>query len=368
MELNELIYLLKLNSVFVYSNTDWIVEFVKKYKPSMLFKNDIYEIAGETELLVEKVKKVVEDAKKFDAEKEINECEKKGIKIISYLDDEYPLQLKDISNPPLVLYVKGSICKRLSLSIVGTRKPTEYGIKYANEFASLIAKTGIVITSGLARGIDTIVHKSALKSHGTTWAVVGCGLNKVYPPENKELFDEIVEKGGAVISEYPVNSMPLKINFPKRNRIISALSFGTFVIEGDYNSGALITARYAIEQGKEVMALPGRIDCRLSNGPNKLISEGAYPIIKVRDILDLIPPQELFGINIKGISEDKKQEIELTEQSRKIYELLKERKELTIDEISIALNISISEVFNYIFELESKQIILSFGGKYRINE
>ncbi|MEF3280884.1 MAG: DNA-processing protein DprA [Elusimicrobiota bacterium] len=369
MEIKEKLYFLKLNSVFVYSNTDWVINFVEKYgKVSILFENSAVDLISEAELLVEKFKKIIDNAKKFDAEKEIEDCEKRKIDIITYMDDNYPASLKNISNPPLVLYVKGKIEDKLSLSVVGTRKPTEYGAKYASKICFDIAKTGIVITSGLARGIDTIAHKTAIKAGGTTWAVIGSGFNRIYPPENKELAEDIIKNGGAIISEYPLSSQPLKMNFPRRNRIISALSFATFVVEGDYNSGALITARYAIEQGKDVMALPGSIDNRYSNGPNKLIKEGAYLVRNALDIIELIPTSELFGVDIKKLYVKEVKKLDLTPLASKIYKIIEEKSEVTPDEISHLLGIKISELFTYLFELEASGLVTLFGGKYSIRK
>ncbi len=369
MEVAEKLYLMKLNYAFNCSNTQWVVDFLNKYrKPSLLF-NKKQDIISETELLYERFNKFIEIAKSFDAEKELVECEKKGIKVICYLEDDYPEELKIISSPPLALYIMGDLKPMLSVSIVGTRRPTEYGVKMTEKISYDLAKVGIRVVSGLARGIDTIAHKMALKAKGKTVAVIGSGFNYIYPPENKDLVDKIVKDGGAVITEYPLSLRPYKQNFPRRNRIISALSFATLVIEGDYNSGALITARYALEQGKDVMAVCGRVDEPNSNGPNKLIKEGAYLVRNAKDVIELIPSHELFGIDIKKLADEKKErEISITEAGRRIYNLLKEKRELTPDEISDLCNIDMPELFNYLFELETEGIIELFAGKYRIKE
>lgn len=368
MEIDEKISLLKLNYALSYSNTDWIIDIIKKYrKASLLFERD-NELIYEAELLRERFNKVIDIAKKFDAEKELKECEKKSIEVITYFDENYPQELKDISNPPLVIYLRGRIKKMTSISIVGTRHPTDYGIKHCKEISYDLANVGVRVVSGLARGIDTIAHKWAIKAKGITIAVIGSGMELVYPPENRELAEKIVESGGCVISEYPLHTKPLKNNFPRRNRIISALSFATLVIEGDYNSGALITARYALEQGKDVMALCGSVDWRFSNGPNKLIKEGAYLIRNAKDVVELIPPSELFGIDLNKIYEEKTKEINLTQGALKIYEFIKANKEATIDQISGSLNITLNELFGYIFELETSGVIVQFAGKYKIRE
>lgn len=367
MELEEKRYILKLNYALNYSNTDWVVNLLEKYKkPSALFE-DNNDIVTEAELLSEKFDKFIEIAKKFNSEKEINECEKRGINIITYFDEDYPQSLKNISNPPLVLYVMGNIKDMPSISIVGTRHPTDYGVKNTALISYDLAKIGIRVVSGLARGIDTVAHKNAIKAKGVTLAVIGSGFDKIYPPENTELAKEIIKSGGAVITEYPLFSKPLKTNFPKRNRIISALSFATLVVEGDFNSGALITARYAVEQGKDVMAIPGRVDWRFSNGPNSLIKDGAYLVRNVKDIIELIPSSELFEVDIKKLYKEDKKEIKLTGKASEIYNFIKEKKEATVDEISSFLNIELTELFNYLFELETSGLITLFAGKYKLN-
>ncbi len=367
MEREKLKLLLKINSVAVNTSGLGFYDFIVNYKDPKVFFEKTDEIFLPNELLREKIKKYVADALRFDADREIEECERLGIKIITCLDDDYPQEFKNISNPPLLIYCLGSISnKKISVSVVGTRHPTDYGIRHASKISSDLARAGICIVSGLARGIDTVVHKSVLKVNGITWAVIGCGLKRIYPPENKPLADKIVEKGGCIISEYPLNTSPLKFNFPRRNRLISALSFGTLVIEGDYNSGALITARYAIEQGKEVMALPGCVDARQSNGPNKLIKEGAYPIRNALDVIELIPPSQLFTVDITKLKENQTEKtVNMSDGAAMIYTVLKEKGEMSIDEISDICSMNVNEILSYIFELETIGAVEARSGKYR---
>lgn len=368
MEEEKLKSLLKINSVAVYTATQGIYDVIMRYKDPSVFFTKTNEIILPDELLQDRIKKLVKDASEFDADKELEECKKLGVKIITCLDDEFPESFREISNPPLLIYLLGEITDRLSISIVGTRHPTAYGIRHATKIASDLAKAGIVIVSGLARGIDTVVHKAVVKSGGITYAVIGSGFKRIYPSENKELVKKIVENGGAVITEYPLNMAPFKFNFPRRNRLIAALSFATLVIEGDYNSGALITARYAVEQGKEVMALPGPVDVRQSNGPNKLIKDGAYPIRNAADIVELIPPSRLFGIDLSKFSQPKEvKEIELTKEAEMIYNTIKENGgALTVDEISQKLSLPIDKLFIYLFELESRGIVELNSGRYML--
>jgi DNA processing protein len=201
--------------------------------------------------------------------------------------------LKTIPDPPLVLYVKGTLEPRdlNAVAIVGSRKCSFYGREQAERFAALLGGAGVTVISGGARGVDSAAHRGAL-SHpdGRTIAVLGCGVNVVYPPENHSLFEQIASRG-AIISEYPIDTPPLAENFPKRNRIVSGLSRGVLVVEADERSGALITARQAgVDQGRPVFALPGRVDNKLSFGPHQLIRDGAILVTKLEDILDDLGP------------------------------------------------------------------------------
>ena len=220
-------------------------------------------------------------------EKELEVLDKLGGKIITYWDGNYPEQLKNIYYPPLILYVLGEYQKNdsQSISIVGTRRNTDYGRTITNRFASELAKQSITIVSGMARGIDSIAHKAAIKNGGRTIAIIGSGLDHIYPPENKKLFYEIVENG-AIISEFPIGTKPDAQNFPKRNRIIAGLSLGTLVIETRENGGAMQTAKFALDQNKEVFAIPGNLTSDQSNGTNILIQQnGAKLVREPEDIL-----------------------------------------------------------------------------------
>jgi DNA processing protein len=223
-------------------------------------------------------------------EKELNEAEKTGTKIITIKDKEYPVLLQNIYSPPVVLYLRGDPAKLHTpmIAIVGTRKPSPYGLQIARKLSAELAQSGITVISGMASGTDSIAHKSAILAGGLTVAVLGCGVDVIYPPGNKDLYKEIITKG-LIISELPFGSAPAKNNFPIRNRIISGLSLGTLVVEAAEKSGALITAKYAIEQGRELFAVPGSITSRQSVGPNYLIKQGAKLVQRVADILDELP-------------------------------------------------------------------------------
>jgi len=225
--------------------------------------------------------------KKENIEKELSSAGKLGIKILTFNDDDYPGNLKQIPGAPIALYVSGSISARdnLAVGIVGSRRASFYGLSSAEKFAVQLSARGITIVSGMARGVDTYAHRGALKAKGRTIAIIGSGFNHIYPAENADLAKEI-SSSGAVISEFPMEAKPLAQNFPRRNRLISGLSLGVLITEAARNSGALITADFALEQGREVFALPGRIDSSGSTGANALIKQGAKLVTCCDDILE----------------------------------------------------------------------------------
>ncbi|MDI6751675.1 MAG: DNA-processing protein DprA [bacterium] len=235
-------------------------------------RKDLERIEG---LQRDDVELILSAKKKIEPKKEIKRAEKEAIKIITFRDTSYPKALSLISDPPLVLYVKGEIKEtdRLSIGIVGSRMASDYGKRVTREFVSELGRAGFTIVSGLAKGIDAEAHRTALKVGIRTLAVLGCGIDVVYPEENRRLFSEI-PSSGAIISEFPLGTPPSKENFPQRNRIIAGLSLGIVVVEAAERSGALITARLAIEEGREVFAVPGPITSPLSCGTNKLIKDG----------------------------------------------------------------------------------------------
>ena len=226
---------------------------------------------------------------KFDAKAELELAEKLDIWLIHLADERYPPVLKQIYDPPPVLYIKGTLTRsdNLCISIVGSRRCSLYGQEQSSRFAYFLASAGFTICSGMARGIDTAAHQGALSTSGRTIAVQGCGLANIFPPENNKLF-ELIAESGACISELPLRYEPLSENFPPRNRIIAGLSLGTIVVEAGLGSGALITAREALENNREVMAVPGKIDSPLSKGTHRLIKEGAKLIETVEDVMEAL--------------------------------------------------------------------------------
>jgi len=240
--------------------------------------------------------KVVRARADIDVEAELSAAAARGVRIVAYGAAEYPVALTYLAAPPPVLYVRGRLLPEdnRAFAIVGSRRSSLYGQEQAERFAAGLARAGFTIVSGLARGIDLCAHQGALKAGGRTLAVLGNGLSAIYPPEHARQADRIAEQG-AVISEFPMATQPAPENFPRRNRIISGLSFGVLVVEAGKHSGALITASSAAEQGKDVFAVPGRIDTPFTAGTHRLIQDGAKLVHSLEDILDEYPDVGLDG-------------------------------------------------------------------------
>ncbi len=306
---------------------------------------------------------------KIDVEKELDAINKEKIKIICYNDDDYPLMLKYLADPPMLLYVKGELKKEdmISVAIVGTRKPTPYGRLVVEHLVKQIAKYDLTIVSGLAYGIDTLAHEFAIKNGLRTIAVLGNGLGVYYPAANKKLQDKI-PLFGAVISEFPYFYKPNKNSFPQRNRIIAALSLGTIIIEADIKSGAMITAKLAAELGKDVFAVPGSIFSRQSRGTNFLIKTGAKLITSAEDVIEEI--QKLSDIvkqqiNIKKpVKEEGKVEKELDEETKKVLDIIiAEPEGIHIDKLQNISKLEITKLMNILFSLVVNGKIKELTGK-----
>ena len=218
-----------------------------------------------------------------------DEIAAEGIRVLTWNDANYPARLREIAQPPPILYLRGEIIEEdaWAVAIVGTRRVSSYGRQVTEEVATFLARNGVTVVSGLARGVDGIAHQAALNAGGRTFAVLGSGVNRIYPPEHRALAKQIAQSG-AVISDYAPDTPPEGSNFPPRNRIISGLSMATIVIEAGETSGALITANFALEQGREIFALPGNIFSPQSKGPNRLIQQGAHPLLEPQDILEVL--------------------------------------------------------------------------------
>jgi DNA processing protein len=304
-----------------------------------------------------------------DIEEEIGLIEEHNVNVVTIFDKRYPDSLKRIDSPPIVLYVKGNIDyinEEKMVAVVGSRNCTYYGKNTASRICATLAKLGISVVSGMARGIDTTAHKEALNARGRTIAVLGSGLNDIYPPENKRL-SETIASGGAIISEFSMNMPPLKENFPRRNRIISAMSKGVVVIEAPQDSGALITANFALEQGKDVFAVPGNADLHSFKGCNKLIKEGAKITCDALDIVEELFP-ELLDRQAKEPQRDAKKEavlLNIAAEDRKIYELLK-NEPMDIDSLIEEVKLSSPQVLSSLLNLELSGLVKQLPGKLYI--
>lgn len=300
-----------------------------------------------------------------NAEANLEKLQKHNIHVVKINDESYPYHLKNIFDPPVVLYVKGSIRKTQNLiAVVGSRKATDYGLSMAKSLSFELASAGFTVVSGMARGVDTYAHKGALKSKGDTIAVLGCGPDVVYPPENKSLMKDIADSG-AVISEYLPGTQPKPYFFPARNRIISGVSKGVVVIEAGERSGSLITVNFALEQGREVFAVPGNIDNNNSIGTNRLIKDGAKIVTGVDDILEEINSPSC--VNYNNLNEYKNSKSILD-----FYGLGKEEKTVTkclltepmnVDMIAKRCGMSVDTVNSVLISLKIKGIVNQSDGK-----
>lgn len=293
------------------------------------------------------------------AKDQLYRAEKLGVNILTYWNSQYPEMLKRIHDPPILLYVKGTFQgnNEKRIAIVGTRLPSQYGRWIAERFGEDLARRGITVVSGMARGVDSCAHQGALKGGGDTIAVLGCGVNVVYPPENQRLYKQIADVG-ALVSEFPMNTEPMGGHFPRRNRIISGLSLGTVVVEAGAKSGALITAYMALEQGREVFAVPGNVRSPKTRGVHRLIKEGAKLVEGIEDILEEIPQ----WIENGKITKNKEEvSVILSDQEKVIWETLSDGP-IHIDQIASEANVTTSEALALLLSMELKNCIKQLSG------
>ena len=325
-------------------------------------KRDLQNVPGVRSDLA---KRIIETRRAADVKQEIALAEQHEARIIPHWSDEYPESLRHIHTPPILLYVKGEIQKTdaLAVAIVGARRCSLYGKNQAHRIALELAARGFCIVSGMARGVDGAAHDGALKANGRTIAVLGTGLATIYPREHRKLAERICENG-ALVSELPMATPVDGRNFPPRNRIISGMSMGVVVIEASRRSGSLITATWAQEQGREVFALPGKIDSPLSMGPHRLIQDGAKLVADVGDIID-----ELGAAGKKLDTEEAQQTLfekqmeGLNEREKTITDVLERDEAKGIDEISDEAKLPVSIVMSTLTVLQVKKIIKDIGGK-----
>lgn len=292
----------------------------------------------------------------------IKNLTRNNARITTYFDDDYPKKLRNIQGFPYLLYYKGNLdcSKNITIAVIGSRKATSYGMWTAEKFTRELSELNVTIVSGLATGIDTIAHKTALKYKAKTIGVIGCGIDVVYPKKSEVLYDEIIDEDGCVVTEFTFGMEPISLNFPVRNRIISGLSDGVLVIEAQEKSGTLITASHAADQGKEIFAVPGNIDSLYSKGTNSLIKDGAKIVTCIDDIIEEL-------IELKSmVSKNKNKNIlnsnNLNEQELNIVNFLKSG-EKSITDIEDNINMNISEILSSLTVLEMKGVVKQIEGK-----
>ncbi|QOJ29781.1 MAG: DNA-protecting protein DprA [Ignavibacteriales bacterium] len=344
-----------------------IASLVSKFRsPSQILDSSVNSLAaseGIGPLLASRINLAAKGIDVFTqtTQKLIDTCHRKDIGLLTLWDDEYPYLLKNISDPPVILYYKGALLNQEvnPVAIVGTRTPTQYGKNQAERMAVILAQKNITIISGMARGIDSIAHRGALSAGARTLAILGSGVDVIYPPENADLAYEIT-KNGLLLSEFEPGTKPDGINFPKRNRIIAGMSLGTIVVESGIEGGAIHTAKLALDSGREVFAIPGNIGVKQSEGPNYLIqNSGAKLVTSADDVISELrieageksissPPPEIFNLNIF---------------EEKIISLLNKENPVHIDSISKLAGMSTYDALTHLLQLEFKGAVKQLPGK-----
>lgn len=366
----EKLALIKINS-FSYLRADWANRLLEIFgSAENILKQDARTLSEEGKISFETAERFLKNTAALDAQAEMDKTLKAGGKIIFKGQSDYPQSLLSIKEPPLALYVRGTLNAEEvpTVGMVGTRKITPYGRRACTRLAEDLAQCGVILVSGLARGIDSIVHAQAVKNGKPTWALVGTGIGRCYPAENRDLARAIIDNGGAVISELPFDAPPLAQHFPRRNRLIAGLSRLVVVVEGESKSGALITAKMALEQGLDVLAVPGPIDSPQSEGTNRLIKQGAAMVMDARDIIDAIPLNLKLGLNTKKLyNEEKPQTDNFTEPELLLLNLIGEGSK-TIDDLALQTDMEISEIAGILFNLEINSVVYCADGKYSKNK
>jgi DNA processing protein len=321
--------------------------------------SDLREVPG----IGAKTSRAIRAAKsEIDVSGELALCREQNVALLVESHDEYPARLKEIPDPPGVLFVRGELTPSdaLAVAIVGTRHATHYGVAQAERLAAGLSRAGYTIVSGLARGIDAAAHRGALKAGGRTLAVLGSGVLNIYPPEHSGLAEEVCRRG-ALLSENPPRSPPLSGAFPQRNRIITGLGLGVIVVEAADRSGALISARHAMEQGREVFAVPGRVTDRTSRGCHRLIRDGAKLVETVDDVLEELGPLATPSTREDGREVRHPVELQLNEPEQAVLGAVDDDP-TSIDDIVVASGLSVPNVLSTISVLEMKRLIRRVSG------
>jgi len=315
-------------------------------------KQDLQAVGLSTKL-VENIIKLRTD---ISLDKVWEDIQAQGVKVLTWQDDDYPSRLAECDNAPPVLYLRGDFLPRdeWAVAIVGTRRVAAYGRQVTEKISRSVASSGATVVSGLARGVDAIAHRSAIDAGGRTLAVLGCGVDRIYPPEHRQLYEQVIANG-SLISEYPLGTPPDARNFPPRNRIISGLSLATVVVEAGEKSGALITANFALEQGRDVFAVPGSVLSPQSKGPNLLIQRGAHPLLDAKEILEIL--------ELTLISEHREARVILPSDATEaqLYSILT-HEPLHVDEIRAQTDLPIEKVTATLSMMELKGMVRQVSG------
>lgn len=325
--------------------------------PEKLWKASRQEMHEAGRLSTEFIETFFEQKQRVSVEKEFQKAESLNVSIIALGDDRYPALLREIYDPPPVLYVKGEIKTTEdanSIAVVGSRKATEYGLNVAEKISAALAQAGFTIVSGLARGIDTKAHEGTLKAGGRTLAVLGNGHDVMYPKENKALSEKI-SASGAVLTEFPFGTQPHAMNFPMRNRIISGLSRGVIVVQAGERSGATITADFALEQGREVFAVPGSVYLSQSKGTHRLLKEGATLVESVSDVLQ--------ALGIPSVKTEEKEAPQLQGVEKMVYDALS-YDPVALDDLVESLQFPVQRISSSLMILEAQGHVRQLPGKF----
>ncbi len=364
---------IRLNA-FLYFRADWLQRLLDIFGSAQeILKQDAATLAREANLNPSTAANLLKEAFSINPQEEWEKTEKIGGHIYVPEDEEYPQSLRNCKEAPVAIYVLGKLPAATSacVGLVGTRKITPYGRRVAHKLASELAQCGVTVVSGLARGIDSVCHSAVVQLKKPTIGVIGTGIGRCYPPENRELEKALLACGGGVLSELPFNKPPNAFHFPRRNRLIAALSQPVVVIEGEVKSGALITAKLALEQGKDVLAVPGPIDSPQSGGPNSLIREGAGVVTNVADILHYIPQEQRFGLDTRFFQTPAdtpaKPEEKLSPREQEVMHAVAD-EQLSLDQIALAVKADVPEAASLLFELEVKGFLACENGLYSKNK
>lgn len=366
---NERLARIRVNA-FLYFRADWLTRLIEIFgSAEEILRQNAETLAREAQMNPSTAAHFLRDAFAVNPEEELEKTQKYGGRILVPEDEEYPQSLRDIKEAPVALYVLGKLPQnRACVGMVGTRKITAYGRRAANTLATGLAEAGAVIVSGLARGVDSECHAAAVRLDKPTVAVIGTGIGRCYPPENRELARAILQHDGAIVSELPFNKPPNAFHFPRRNRIIAALSEVVVVVEGEIKSGALITAKLALEMGKDVLAVPGPVDSPQSGGPNNLIRDGAGVVTCVKDIIDYIPQPGLFDLKTPPPAPQQEAEREgVSDVQKQILDFIGSG-EASTDQVVETLGLSVPDAAAALFELEVKGLLTCNAGLYAKNQ